>query len=66
MPDGAATCASKSTASTGSAIALAAYNSGPERGSLKAGYIPAVKTQHYVRTATTNWARLALSAVRSW
>lgn len=41
-------------------LALAAYNAGPERRSLKAGYIPAIpETRHYVRTITTNWARLA-------
>lgn len=41
-------------------LALAAYNAGPERRSLKAGYIPAIpETRNYVRTITTNWARLA-------
>lgn len=41
-------------------LALAAYNAGPERRSLKAGYIPAIpETLGYVRTITTNWARLA-------
>lgn len=41
-------------------LALAAYNAGPERKSLKAGYIPAIpETLGYVRTITTNWARLA-------
>lgn len=41
-------------------LALAAYNAGPERRSLKAGYIPAIpETVSYVRTITTNWARLA-------
>lgn len=40
-------------------LALAAYNAGPERRSLRAGYIPAIpETQHYVRTILTNWARL--------
>lgn len=40
-------------------LALAAYNAGPERKSLKAGYIPAIpETVGYVRTITTNWARL--------
>lgn len=40
-------------------LALAAYNAGPERKSLKAGYIPAIpETVNYVRTITTNWARL--------
>jgi hypothetical protein len=40
-------------------LALAAYNAGPERKSLKAGYIPAIpETMGYVRTITTNWARL--------
>ena len=41
-------------------LALAAYNAGPERRSLRAGYIPAIpETRSYVRTITTNWARLA-------
>ena len=41
-------------------LALAAYNAGPERKSLNAGYIPAIpETMAYVRTITTNWARLA-------
>jgi soluble lytic murein transglycosylase-like protein len=41
-------------------LALAAYNSGPERKSLNAGYIPAIsETLGYVRTITTNWVRLA-------
>ncbi|WP_458732897.1 lytic transglycosylase domain-containing protein [Sphingobium xenophagum] len=41
-------------------LALAAYNAGPERRSLRAGYIPAIpETRNYVRTITTNWARLA-------
>ena len=43
-----------------SANALAAYNAGPERRSLSAGYVPAIpETRNYVRTITTNWARLA-------
>ncbi len=41
-------------------LALAAYNSGPERKSLNAGQIPAIpETMAYVRVITTNWARLA-------
>ncbi|WP_281251253.1 lytic transglycosylase domain-containing protein [Novosphingobium mathurense] len=41
-------------------LALAAYNAGPERKSLNAGYIPAIpETLGYVRTITTNWTRLA-------
>lgn len=41
-------------------LALAAYNAGPERRSLKSGFIPAIpETLNYVRTITTNWARLA-------
>lgn len=41
-------------------LALAAYNAGPERKSLNAGFIPAIpETMTYVRTITTNWARLA-------
>lgn len=40
-------------------LALAAYNAGPERRSLKYGRIPAIpETQHYVRTILTNWGRL--------
>jgi soluble lytic murein transglycosylase-like protein len=41
-------------------LALAAYNAGPERKSLRVGAIPAIsETRQYVRTITTNWARLA-------
>lgn len=41
-------------------LALAAYNAGPERRSLQRGYMPAIpETINYVRTITTNWARLA-------
>jgi len=41
-------------------LALAAYNAGPERRSLQRGHIPAIpETLNYVRTITTNWARLA-------
>jgi hypothetical protein len=41
-------------------LALAAYNAGPERRSLRAGYVPTIpETRNYVRTITTNWARLA-------
>lgn len=41
-------------------LALAAYNAGPERRSLKHGSIPRIpETINYVRTITTNWARLA-------
>lgn len=40
-------------------LALAAYNAGPERRSLRAGYIPSIpETRNYVQTITTNWARL--------
>lgn len=40
-------------------LALAAYNAGPERRSLRSGRIPAIpETQHYVRTILTNWGRL--------
>lgn len=40
-------------------LALSAYNAGPERRSLQRGYIPAIpETLNYVRTITTNWARL--------
>jgi hypothetical protein len=40
-------------------LALAAYNAGPERRSLAAGYVPAIpETRNYIRTITTNWARL--------
>lgn len=44
-------------------LALAAYNAGPERKALKAGYIPAIpETRHYVLTILTNWERLAALA----
>lgn len=47
-------------------LALAAYNAGPERRSLQAGYIPAIpETRNYVRTITTNWARLAQLGVET-
>jgi soluble lytic murein transglycosylase-like protein len=40
-------------------LALAAYNAGPERRSLRLNRIPAIpETQHYVRTILTNWGRL--------
>jgi len=40
-------------------LALAAYNAGPERRSLRYGRIPAIpETQNYVRTILTNWGRL--------
>jgi soluble lytic murein transglycosylase-like protein len=40
-------------------LALAAYNAGPERRSLRAGAIPAfAETRTYVRTILTNWDRL--------
>lgn len=40
-------------------LALAAYNAGPERRSLRQGRIPAIpETQHYVRTILINWGRL--------
>lgn len=40
-------------------LALAAYNAGPERRSLRLGRIPEIpETQHYVRTILTNWGRL--------
>lgn len=41
-------------------LALAAYNAGPDRKSLRAGYIPRIpETINYVSTITTNWARLS-------
>lgn len=41
-------------------LALAAYNAGPERRSLAAGYIPAIpETLNYVQAVTRNWLRLA-------
>jgi soluble lytic murein transglycosylase-like protein len=41
-------------------LALAAYNAGPERRSLQRGFVPAIpETLNYVRTITTNWARLS-------
>ncbi len=40
-------------------LALAAYNSGPERRSLALGSIPAIpETRNYVQAITTNWVRL--------
>lgn len=40
-------------------LALAAYNAGPERRSLRLGIIPAIpETRHYVHTIITNWGRL--------
>lgn len=45
-------------------LALAAYNAGPERRSLAAGYVPAItQTRNYVRTITVNWTRLAQMGV---
>jgi Transglycosylase SLT domain len=41
-------------------LALAAYNAGPHRRSLKEGRLPMIsETLNYVRTITTNWARLS-------
>lgn len=41
-------------------LALAAYNAGPHRRSLAAGYIPRIpETLNYVRTISTNWNRLS-------
>lgn len=41
-------------------LALAAYNAGPERRSLAFGRIPNIpETLSYVRSITTNWAKLA-------
>lgn len=41
-------------------LALAAYNAGPHRRSLAAGYIPRIpETLNYVRTVSTNWSRLS-------
>lgn len=41
-------------------LALAAYNAGPERRSLAAGYVPAIpETLNYVQVVTRNWSRLA-------
>lgn len=43
-------------------LALAAYNAGPHRRSLAAGYIPRIpETLNYVSTISTNWTRLAAS-----
>lgn len=40
-------------------LALAAYNAGPHRRSLAAGYIPRIpETLNYVSTISTNWTRL--------
>jgi len=47
-------------------LALAAYNAGPERRALQQGYVPAIpETRNYVRTITTNWARLARLGVET-
>jgi hypothetical protein len=47
-------------------LALAAYNAGPERRALQQGYVPAIpETRNYVRTITTNWARLARMGVET-
>lgn len=41
-------------------LALAAYNAGPHRRSLKEGRLPMIsETLNYVRTIMTNWARLS-------
>lgn len=41
-------------------LALAAYNAGPHRRSLREGRLPIIaETLNYVRTIMTNWARLA-------
>ncbi len=40
-------------------LALAAYNAGPERVSLRAGYVPRIpETMNYVGTIFRNWSRL--------
>lgn len=45
-------------------LALAAYNAGPERRSLAAGYIPDIpETIGYVRAISRNWTRLAWQSV---
>lgn len=47
-------------------LALAAYNAGPERRALQRGYVPAIpETRNYVRTITTNWARLTRLGVET-
>ncbi|MEQ1515902.1 MAG: lytic transglycosylase domain-containing protein [Usitatibacteraceae bacterium] len=41
-------------------LALAAYNAGPHRRSLREGRLPMIaETLHYVRTIMTNWTRLS-------
>jgi len=45
-------------------LALAAYNAGPHRRTLAAGFVPRIpETLNYVATITTNWARLSSSGV---
>lgn len=45
-------------------LALAAYNAGPERRSLRDGYIPTIpQTLDYVRIIQKNWARLSPTGV---
>lgn len=40
-------------------LALAAYNAGPERASLRAGFVPRIpETMNYVATISRNWSRL--------
>lgn len=40
-------------------LALAAYNAGPERASLRAGFVPRIpETMNYVATIFRNWSRL--------
>ena len=47
-------------------LALAAYNAGPERASLRAGFVPRIpETMNYVATISRNWGRLGDSGVES-
>lgn len=45
-------------------LALAAYNAGPDRASLRAGFVPRIpETMNYVATIFRNWSRLGDSGV---
>lgn len=46
-------------------LALAAYNAGPERASLRAGLVPRIpETMNYVATIFRNWSRLGDNGVK--
>lgn len=47
-------------------LALAAYNAGPERKSLRAGFVPRIpETMNYVATISRNWGRLGDAGAES-